>query len=247
MTLTIHLCSPSDQPRPADLLIGRLPVAVLPVLPPQTAAEGKGGQRQEGQRSGDAGAQPHRGQRPQTPQQRLCRRGGLDNNMTQLRIWGNCRVYFCTCLQKSTSSLLIHIHIVWHWFFCSHCWCKFCSHKPNHPFHYPCFAMTQSQTLSSLGAEVSSSFVAVYLFWFRSKSQSSLIWSHRFHSHAHPGMSTVYQTANITVLEKLLYSFHRLLVTITILANTKEQLKDIRKVTLAGSVLFQKCAYDTNI
>lgn len=78
----LSIC-PLDQPWPADLLIGRVPVARLPLLPPQATCEREGGQRQAGGWSGDAGTKPQRGQRPQTPQQRRRYCGGLDNTINQ--------------------------------------------------------------------------------------------------------------------------------------------------------------------
>lgn len=101
---------PSDQLRPAHLLIVWLPVARLPVLPPQTTAEGKGGPRQAGRRTGDGGTQPHRGQRLQTSQQRPHCCGGLER-----RDWAedrdNFRIYFCMCLQNEHQQS-IHAYMV---------------------------------------------------------------------------------------------------------------------------------------
>lgn len=51
------------------------------------------------------------------------------------------------------------------------------------------------------------------------------------------------RTVDITVLEILLHSF----ITITILTDTKEQLKDTRRATQSTSVLFQKCVYRSKL
>lgn len=104
MTEKVSLCPP-DQPGPDPLLIGWFPVAGLPVLPPQAAAEGKGGQRPEGGPTGDAGPQQRRDQRPQTSQQRRRCRGGVK----RLRVdgWGGGIKGFVVVLKMSTSKLRI--------------------------------------------------------------------------------------------------------------------------------------------
>lgn len=121
---------PTDQPRPAHLLVGWLPVARLPVLPPQTASEGKGGQRQAGGRTGDAGAHRHRVQRLQTSQQRRRCCGSLELHDGDVDS-GNCRNYFCTCLQSEHQQFTHpHIYNLFWYFQCfvfGHCCCTFCS------------------------------------------------------------------------------------------------------------------------
>lgn len=81
------------------------------------------------------------------------------------------------------------------------------------------------------------SFVAVYLFWFRSKSQNRCDLSHRFHSQAraktrtHPGVWPVCKLADITVLEILSQSQS--------LLTPKNSLKILGM--LLSTVLFQYC------
>ena len=119
MTVTLRPCRPpSDQPQSADRLTDRLPVAWLPVLPPQTAAEGKEGQGPAGRGAGAAGAQPQRGQRLQAPpphQRPRCHRGLSD---IRAEDWGKCRIYFCMRLQMEIRQCINPIgHVVWHCFF----------------------------------------------------------------------------------------------------------------------------------
>lgn len=93
--MTFYLCPPSDQSRPAHLLAERLPVAGLPVLPPQKPDEGKGGPGQTGSWTGDGGPQPQWGQWLQASQQwpECC--GGLDqHNGTE----GHCKIFVLMCL-----------------------------------------------------------------------------------------------------------------------------------------------------
>lgn len=136
VTVTFRLYH-SDQPRPAHLLIGWLPVTGLPVLPPPTADQGKGGQRQAGGRTGDAGAQRLRGQRLQTSQQRPRRCGSLERP-GRAEDRGNCRIYFCTCLQnehqQSTHPYIccFDISSVFFFLFLVIAGAHFAHHKPNH-------------------------------------------------------------------------------------------------------------------
>lgn len=81
---------------------------------------------------------------------------------------------------------------------------------------------------------MSSSFVAVYLFWFMSNSQINVIQSHRIYSQAHAKTRAHVllwpqcRPADITVLEILLDSF---LMIITIFAITpKNSFKTLGKL-----------------
>lgn len=208
----IHL---SDQLRPAHLLTVWLPVARLLVLPSQTAAEGKGGPRQTGSRTGDGGAEPHRGQRLQTTHQRPRCCGGLER-LSRAKDRVTRRIYFCVCLLKwapaihSYTCFLFNFDIFNIFVFAD---AHFTHHKPYYVVkRVPtfCFWLKSSRVIWGQWSVIIICGCFIY-FGFRSRVKlewfKAIDFTHvQRHTLTQPA---VRQTASITVLEILLCSFQR--------------------------------------